>query len=346
MTAQEKAIDRRDALRWIVGGAALTAASAGIIAELVRRHPLPKISQLARTVGETSISIPDTWYRTLDRVSVESMPLDKGRIESLPMRPVDDKGYCKTGATVQAQKYGLAIPDLYEHLGMDFSRTGGKIMARATDWYAVIPAEPEKAYFSASKDNIPEELWNDKGFERARTIRATPYGWFSATGAEGSQAWKDLADVSRIATCGQELEPGAYFLGSDGRVVRVERFDIGMDTLDKLVLAVVAKNTTVKIPYSRIKRICEKNRVPYRERGKVPSIPLTKLLELGGISAAGNALILYANNYSVSIPPWRQEELTVLFDERYSSFGTPTKLIGRYLNKAGEINGFYKIEAV
>ncbi len=45
-------------------------------------------------------------------------------------------------------------------------------------------------------------------------------------------------------------------------------------------------------------------------------------------------------------PTWRQEGLTVLLDERYSSFGTPTKLIGRYLNKAGQINGFYKIEAV
>jgi hypothetical protein len=119
-----------------------------------------------------------------------------------------------------------------------------------------------------------------------------------------------------------------------------------METLDRLALTVVGGNTRMIIPYAKIKRTCDENSIPYKDRGRISSLALTKLLELAGIPAAGKALILYANNYSESIPPWRQEGLTVLFDERYSSFGTPTKLLGRYLNKAGQINGFYKIEAV
>ena len=346
MKTQEKTIDRRVALKWIIGGTALTAGSIGIVSELARRRPLSRIIQLERTIGETAIPIPDSWYRTLDRVSIESIPLDKGRLDSLPMLPVDDKGYCKTGALIQAQKYGLAIPDLYDHLGMNFSSTGGRIMARSTDWYAVIPAEPKKAYFSASKNNIPKEYWSADGFERAKKIRATPYGWFIAAGPEGGHAWKDLADVCMIGTAKEKLEPGAYFVGPDGGIINRESSDVSMDTLDKLVLTLVENQTGTKIPYAKIKGACEKNRVPYKDRGEIPAIPVRKLFELAGMKVDGKAFIFYANDYSASIPPWRQDGLTVLFEKRYSSFGAPTKLIGRDLNKSGQINGFYKIEAL
>lgn len=119
-----------------------------------------------------------------------------------------------------------------------------------------------------------------------------------------------------------------------------------MDTLDKLVLTLVESQTSTKIPYPKIKGACEKYRVPYKNRGELPAIPVRKLFELAGMKVDGKAFIFYANNYSASVPPWRQDGLTVLFEERYSSFGTPTKLIGRDLNKAGQINGFYKIEAL
>jgi hypothetical protein len=346
MRARARTIDRREALKWIIGGTALTAASAGIISELLKKRALPRIIELERNVGETAVPIPEPWYSTLDRLSIEALPLDKGRLDSLPMRPVDDKGYCKTGALVEAQKYGLAIPDLYERLGMDFRSTEGRIVARATDWYAVVAAEPEKAYFSATKDNIPREYWSGAGFERARKIRATPYGSFIPAGTEAGHAWKDLADVCEIATFRGKEEPGAYFSGPDGKIVKAEEFDISMPSLDRLVLTLVAEGVRAELPYAKIKRVCEKNRMPYKNRGELPAMTVRKLFESAGMDCRDKALLLYANNYAVSIPPWRQEGLAVLFDERYSSFGAPTKLIGRDLNKAGQINGFYKIEAL
>ena len=346
MKAEEKTIDRRDALKWIIGGTALTAASVAVVTELAKKRPLPRLLPLERTIGETSVPIPDSWYRTLDRVSVDSLPLDKGRIDSLPMHPVDDKGYCKTGAAIQAQKYGLTIPDIYEHLKLDFPSAGARIMARSTDWYAVVPAEPEKAYFSASKDNIPREYWTGDGFERARKIRATPYGWFIHGGPEGGHAWKDLADLCRIEAAKEDLESGAFFVGPDGGIIKKEKNDISMDSLNKLVLTLVGNGATARVPYSKIQALCEKNRIPYKDSGEIPALPVRKLFDLAGMNSEGKALVLYANNYSVSVPPWRQDGLTILFAERYSSFGAPTKLIGRELNKAGQINGFYKIEAL
>lgn len=346
MKAEEKTIDRRDALKWIIGGTALTATSIAVVLELARKRPLPRILPLERTIGETAVPIPDSWYRTLDRVSVDSVPLDKGRIDALPMHPVDDKGYCKTGAPVQAQKYGLTIPDLYEHLKLDYPAGGAAIMARATDWYAVVPAEPEKSYFSASKDNIPKEYWSGVGFERAKKIRATPYGWFIHGGPEGGHAWKDLADVCRIDATRKELAPGSYFVGPDGKIIAKENLDISMGGLNQLVLSLVGSGASVKIPYSKIQALCEKNRIPYKDAGEIPALSVGKLFELAGMKSDGKALIIYANNYSASVPPWRQDGLTVLFDERYSSFGAPTKLIGKNINKAGQVNGFYKIEAV
>jgi hypothetical protein len=279
-------------------------------------------------------------------VSVDSVPLDKGRIDALPMHPVDDKGYCKTGALVQAQKYGLTIPDLYEHLKLDYPSAGATIMARATDWYAVVPAEPEKSYFSASKDNIPREYWAGAGFERAIKIKATPYGWFIHGGPEGGHAWKDLADLCSIDATREKLEPGSYFVGPNGGIIQRENYDISMASLNQLVLTLVGDGTSVKIPYSRIQNLCEKSRIPYKNAGEIPAISVGKLFDLAGMKSAGKALIIYANKYSASVPPWRQDGLTVLFSERYSSFGAPTKLIGKDLNKASQVNGFYKMEAL
>jgi len=108
----------------------------------------------------------------------------------------------------------------------------------------------------------------------------------------------------------------------------------------------VGNGASVKIPYSRIQGLCEKNRIPDKDSGEIPALSVGKLFDLAGMKSDGKALIIYANNYSASVPPWRQDGLTILFAERYSSFGAPTKLIGKDLNKAGQVNGFYKIEAI
>jgi len=60
------------------------------------------------------------------------------------------------------------------------------------------------------------------------------------------------------------------------------------------------------------------------------------------------ALIFHANNYAISVPPWRQDGLGVIFDPDYEKKrGVPTKLIGgEFLNKAAQVGGFYRIEAI
>lgn len=83
-----------------------------------------------------------------------------------------------------------------------------------------------------------------------------------------------------IGTAKEELEPGTYFVGPDGRFINRENSDVSMDTLDKLVLTLVENQTGTKIPYVKIKRACEKNKIPYKERGELPAIPMRKLFEL------------------------------------------------------------------
>lgn len=45
-----------------------------------------------------------------------------------------------------------------------------------------------------------------------------------------------------------------------------------MERLDNLIVTVVGDNADAKIPYSKIKEICERNKTSYKEYGQVPSI--------------------------------------------------------------------------
>jgi len=340
MKASTITVDRRQAIKilgWGILGAATVLAVSD--SDIVQRAPWPRIlpDRITRTVGDTALPIPRSWFNDLSRVSVEGMPLDKARIDSIPMLPVDKEGYCKTGALVQKLRHGITIPDMYDKLGMNYSKTGRRVMARATDWYTLIPENPEKAFFSASKENIPKEFWSREGFETAQRIKLTPYGFFPLD----DKAWHKISDCDNIHAYKGDFEPGTYYVGPDGEIIKPEDKDVSM-TLENLVLSV----NNVPVPYSKIQKMCQEQGVVYKNRQDVPSIPLQTLLRLAGIEPENKALILHANKYAVSIPPWRQEGLQLIFDNSYASrYGTPAKLVGQYLNNAGQIGGIYKIEA-
>ncbi|MBN2052387.1 hypothetical protein JW756_02695 [Candidatus Woesearchaeota archaeon] len=328
------AIDRRQFIR-LVGWGIIGAATVLTVSDIVQRAPRVFPERIIRDVGQNAIPVPRSWVDALPRVSIEGMPLDKQRIDSIPMLPVDKDGYCKTGVLVQKLRHGITIPDMYEKIGMDYSKTGGRIIATATDWYALVPENPESAFFSASKENIPREFWNGKGFVNAQKTKMTPYGCFPLD----DKAWHKLSDCYTINGYRGEAEPGTYFIGADGNIIVPENLDVSM-SLDKLVLSV----NNASIPYSKIKKMCEEQRVSYNGK-ELASMPLKKLISIAGFESEGKALIINANNYAVSIPPWRQEDVLVVFDEDYvGKYGTPAKLIGKYLNKAAQIGGFYGIK--
>ncbi len=334
----DTSIDRREFLRLATGAGILTAITLTTVSDKI---PLPKIQiDWDRSIGDTALPIPRGWYRTLDRVSINSNPLDRDQIESIPMLPVDCKKYCKSNPAfpIETKKFGLLMPDVFQKLGMDFNAKPGLLMLSSNDWYSLVPEEPEKTFFSASKDNIPEKYWQGAGLEQAVQTRMTPYGFFTP----GEYAWTDVTDGKEAKILKQEVKPGNYFLGPDQRIITPENKDVSM-SLDKLVLTITDK----AVPYSKIKKYTEANLIEYKGK-QVPSIKLNKLLELAGQDMDNKALILYANNYAVSIPPWRQDDLTVLFDTRSGNKqGVDTKLIGGELfNKAGRISGFYKIDVV
>jgi len=330
-------IDRRKALELIGKGILLTGLT---ISSVSQRPYLPRIDtdKISRSIGETALPIPESWYRTFDRVSINSNPLDQGNIESIPMLPIDCKKYCKSNPEfpIESKKFGLLMPDVFEKLKMDFNAKPGQLMLSSTDWYALIPEEPEKTFFSRAKSNIPKEYWHGAGFEKAVQAKMTPYGFFTPE----EYAWKDVVDGKKMINLKEDIPLGNHFLGPDQKIITPENKDISM-SLDNLVLEIAGK----KIPYSKIKPFAEKNLVEYKGQ-EVPSMKLSQLLELAGQDMNNKALILYANNYAVSIPPWRQQDLRVLFDKRSGkNYGVDTKLTGGELfNKAASIGGFYKID--
>jgi hypothetical protein len=342
MKASENAIDRRKFLR-LLGWGVLGTATILTVSDMVQKAPWPRIlpDRITRTVGDTAMPIPESWYRALPRISVEGVPLNKAKIDSLPMLPVNDKGYCKSGEAVKVQGYGIKVPDLYEKLGMDYEKTGRRVIAKAADLYALIPAEPDKAIFSASKNNIPREFWSGEGFETAKSIMLTPYGFFPQDG----KAWHKISDCNMISAYKGDSEPGSYFLYPDGRIILSEDKDVSM-SLDSLVIMI--NNTPIK--YERIKKLAESNLVKNNVHGiakEVPSIPVHGLIGLAGINPEGKTLVLHANRYAVSIPSYRQEDGRIVFDERNTSrFGTPAQFDSRYSNNASQIKGVYRIEVV
>ncbi len=336
MRVSEAIMDRRKfwkALGWgIIGTMTITTFS-----DIARRFPFPRIlpERITRTVGDTASPIPEPWINALPRVSVEGMPLDKNKIDSLPMLPVGKDGYCKTGAVVQKLRYGITIPDMYEELGLDYSKTGGRVLAEATDGYALIPKKGEDALFSADPNNLPKKVQ----FEEAQRLKMTPYGCFLLD----DKAWHKLSDCYKIDSYRGEAEPGTHFVGPDGNILKPLKNNSDSMTFKNLVLRV----NNVPIPYSKIKRLCEEQSVVYNSR-ELPSIELERLVALVGLELEGKAIIAYANNYVISAPANRLKGARVLFDEEMytQKYGTPAKLFGMYLNNAAQIAGIKMIEVV
>jgi len=348
MSIDERSIDRREFIKEVIKWTSLGTAGAVVLSttsDIIQRHPFPKSlpQRIPRSTGETGNSIPLPWYRVLPRVSIDSDPLDRTQIESIPMTDTDCKKYCKSnpGFFMETTKFGVSMPRAFEILKKDFDARQGKLRAISTDWYAVVPSEPENTFFSASRDNIPKDYWQGSGLKEAARAKLTPYGTFIPYGSEASSAWKDLVDVNQIITKDREIVPGSYFVGPDNQIISPENKDISM-SLDNLVLEIEGR----KLAYENIKTYTENNLVEYRGK-ELPSIKLSRLFELAGSEYKNKAFILHANNYPVRIPPWRQDNLVVIFDRYYDKYGVPTKLIGgKFLNKAAHIAGFYKIKVI
>jgi len=348
MNIDEKSIDRRAFIKEVIKWTSLGTAGAVALSttsDIIRRYPLPKSlpQRIPRSTGETGNSIPLPWYRVFPRVSINSNPLGKTQIESIPMIDTDCKKYCKSNPDflMETTKFGVSMPHAFEILEKDFDAGPGKLRAVSTDWYVVVPLEPENTFFSASRDNIPKDHWQGNGLKEAARARLTPYGTFIPYGSEARSAWKDLVDVNQIITKDREIEPGSYFMGPDNQIISPENKDKSM-SLDNLVLEIDGR----KLAYEKIKTYTENNLVEYRGK-ELPSIKLDQLFELAGSEYKNKALILHANKYPVTIPPWRQDNLIVIFDRYYDKYGVPTKLIGgKFLNKAAHIAGFYKIKAL
>jgi hypothetical protein len=112
--------------------------------------------------------------------------------------------------------------------------------------------------------------------------------------------------------------------------------------LENLVLTVNEGNDMRRIPYYDFEGLTDK------DNNGVPYISIEDFLKFIGFEQEGRGLEFYANNYVVSIPPWRQANLRIIFDERYEKkYRVPTKLVGgEFLNKAAQIGGFYKIDVI
>ena len=346
MKVSEISIDRRDFIKAAIGGTILAYLTLTTTSDIARVLPTPRIipHRIPRTIGRTKhIPITDTMYRTLDRISINSNPLDKGQIESIPMIPVDCKKYCKSNPDfpIETKKFGILMPKLFEKLKMDFKAKPGQLILRSNDWYALVPGKPEETFFSACRNNIDEDYWEGKGLEQAAKAKLTPYGFFTPD----EFAWRDIADGKDITILKEgEIKPGNYFIGPNGNIIQPENKDVSM-SLDSLVLSIAGR----KIPYSKIKKYAENHPAIYKGK-EMPSILFNELLELANvdISQKNKALILHANNYAVSIPPWRQDNLIMLFDKSFANkYGVPTKLVGGiFLNKAAQLGGFYKAEVM
>jgi hypothetical protein len=341
--AKESIIDRREALMWIAGGSVLIGASVlGVQRIIQSTRVLPDIS--SRTIGERAVPIPDSWYKGFEKISIDARELSKTNIDTLTrtMQPIDYSRICNSNPNkvMPAKKYGVSLPEALDDLKL---KSSNNALISSTDWYALVPEQADKTFLSISKSNIPEKYWSGNDFERAKIAKLTYSGVFFPE--ERAQAWEDLVDVKSISFPEQETKPGTYFLGPNGKIIMPENKDVSM-SLDKLVLMIQADNGFyMRVDYSDIKQLAEESAIK-RDNKIVPYINLNELLDAYYISSRNKAFIFHGNNYSASIPPWRQKELGIIFDEKYEKkFGVPTKLIGgEFLNKASQIGGFYRID--
>jgi hypothetical protein len=344
-TVSVNIIDRRESLKWIAGGGVLIAATVFGVQRIIQSsRALPDIS--SRTIGEKAVPIPDSWYRGMERISIDSRELSRENIDTLTrtMQPINYSRICNSNPNklLPTNKYGVSLPEALEKIQF---KSSSNALISSTDWYALVPEQTDKTFLSISKTNIPEKYWSGKDFEQAKNARLTYSGVFFPE--ERAQAWKDLVDVNSISFPSKDINPGTYFLGPDGKMIVPENKDVSM-SLDKLVFHIQSDNGFyMRIDYSDLKQFAENSSIKHDNR-IVPYLRLQDILEGYYISYRNKAFIFHGNNYSVSIPPWRQKGLGIIFDDKYASkYGVPTKLIGgEFLNKAAQIGGFYRIDTI
>ena len=346
METSEITIDRRKALKWIIGGGALITAS---IIAVQNRLPIPRVHDTTRTIGKRAVPIPNSWYRDLERISIDGTEISKPDIDALTrnMQPIDYSRVCNSNPSMAmpTTKYGMSLPDAMNWIGSGYISSSSMVEVSSTDWYTLVAEDAKKVFLSVSKSNIPEKYWQGKNFELAKKAKMTYPGVFFPE--EHAQAWKDLVDVNSISPLLEDVKPGTYFRGPYGEIIKPEHKDVSMN-LDDLVLVMERPGKPpLRIYYSDFREVAENNFI-MQERRAYPYLTIKDLLEYGQVEQGNDALILHANNYSVSIPPWRQDKLGIIFDEKYEKkYGVPTKLVGgEFLNNAARIGGFYKIEVV
>jgi hypothetical protein len=242
----------------------------------------------------------------------------------------------------------MSLTEAMNRVGVNYSSSRSLVRVDSTDWYTLVHDEPDKVFLSISKTNIPEKYWHLKGFEQARNARVTYSAAFipQENPAKKAEAWKVPSDVSSIWFPEKEVKPGTYFRGPDNNIIKPENYDVWMD-LENLMIRITAPGKMAFIPYYDIREYAEGKSINHKNK-KVPFVEVKELLRLTGIEQKNMALIFHANNYAISVPPWRQDGLGVIFDPDYEKKrGVPTKLIGgEFLNKASHIEGFYKIDLV
>ena len=344
------AIDRREAIKLMIGIGGGVLISASVIATYyATRAPLPKTWDTTRTIGERAAPIPDSWVNTLERISIDATELSKPDIDTLArsMHPIDYRRVCNSnpGVAMPTTKFGMSLPEAMDKIGKKIDSSSGLTRIESTDWYTLVPEDAKKVFLSISKTNIPKKYWQEPGFNAARNAKVTYPGVFFPE--EKAQAWKDLVDVKSVSSQKEELKPGTYFRGPDGKIIIPEHKDVIMN-LDNLILLLSSPGClTLKINYMDFREVAEQNCIRYQKK-IVPALDVKELLLYGNIDPKNKALIFHANNYSVCVPPWRQEDLNIIIDQKYGDkYGVPTKLVGgEFLNKAANIGGVYMIEAV
>jgi hypothetical protein len=267
------------------------------------------------------------------------------------MQPIDYNRVCNSnpGAVMQATKYGMSLPDAINQVGSGRVSSSGLVRVESTDWYTLVHDDAKKVFLSISKTNIPEKYWQGQEFEQARAAKMTYSGVFFPE--EKAQAWKDLVDVNNISALKQEVKPGTYFRGPDGKIIMPKDYGAGM-SIDKLVLMIgESGHPPLRIYYSDFKEVAEQNSIMY-EKKAVPALDVKELFLYANIDPRKKAWIFHANNYSVCVPPWRQKGLNIIIDQKYEGkHGVPTKLISsgsgaEFFNNAAQEKGVFLMEAI